>query len=315
MPDGMDLVPNRWYLILSPSEVPSGKPVRHRRFGRDLVFWRDANGQVCAADDRCPHRSAALSVGRVENGEIACPYHGFRFGSEGQCTAIPAHPEMKVPKAMSLGMLVVREAHDFIWAWNGAPEDATGEIPFFENLLAFRYAGSEMRKEWPTHYSRVVENELDWAHLPFVHRQTIGRGYDPNLDKEVQVDQDGDRITTWLTRMGDMSKIDLIAPNIWRMRFSDTVFNFLAFAPIDDERVMIYARTYQGKIKLWPLDRLFALANRLANPVVLAQDFRTVTSQRPKIAGLGRGDVFVPSDKPVLAYLRWREKAKRTGNS
>lgn len=306
----MDLVPDRWYLILTPDEVPAGRPVRHRRLGRDLVFWRDAQGALHAADDRCPHRAAALSVGKVEGGELVCPYHGFRFDGGGACTAIPAHPSMRIPNAMHLTLATVVEAHDFVWMWSGAPQDATSPVPFFEGLDQLAYKGSDLRKTWETHYARVVENELDWAHLPFVHRTTIGIGYDPNLDDQVQVEQEGDRITTWLTRMGDLSKIEFLGPNIWRMRFSDVSYNFLGFAPVDDDHVVIYVRSYQGNVRLWPFDRMMAAVNRWANPIVLAQDARTVPTQRPKVPGLGHGDVFVPSDKPVLTFLRWRAKAK-----
>lgn len=306
----MDLVPNRWYLILTPDEVPVGRPVPHRRLGRDLVFWRDAQGRVHAADDRCPHRAAALSGGRVHDGEIACPYHGFRFDGTGACTRIPAHPTMRIPQAMRLQVAAVTEAHGYVWMWSGDPADAPSVVPFFDNLQPLRYRGSDLRRTWNTHYARVVENELDWAHLPFVHRNTIGIGYDPNLDGEVQVEQDGDRITTWLTRMGDLSRIDVLGPNIWQMRFNDLSYNFLGFAPIDDEQVVIYVRSYQGRVRLWPFDRMLAAVNRWANGFILAQDDRTVPTQRPKIPGLGHGDVFVPSDKPVLTYLRWRASAK-----
>lgn len=306
----MDLVPDRWYLILTPDEVPRRRPVQHRRLGRDLVFWRDADGRIRAADDRCPHRAAALSVGTVDGGELVCPYHGFRFAPDGACSTIPAHPSMRIPQRMRLATVAVREAHDFVWMWSGDPEAAPDDIPFFDGLDTLLHRGSDLRKTWPTHYARVVENELDWAHLPFVHRTTIGIGYDPVLDDQVQVDQDGDRLTTWLTRMGDLSKIEFVGPNIWRMRFSDVSYNFLGFAPVDDDTVVIYIRSYQGRVRVWPLDRLVALVNRWANPIVLAQDARTVPTQRPKIPGLGHGDVFVPSDKPVLAFLRWRAAAK-----
>lgn len=309
----MDLVPDRWYLILTPDQVPRGRPVRHRRLGADHVFWRDAGGRLHAALDRCPHRGAALSIGAVEGDALVCPYHGFRFAPSGACTAIPAHPSMRIPSRMRLRRVAVAEAHGFVWMFSGDPDDAPDAVPFFDGLDRLAHRGSDLRKTWPTHYARVVENELDWAHLPFVHRTTIGIGYDPDLDDEVEVTQDGDRITTWLRRMGDRSRIDFLGPNVWRMHFSPVSYNFLGFAPVDDEHVVLYVRSYQGHVRLWPFDRLLAAVQRLANPVVLAQDARTVPSQRPKIPRLDGEDVFVPSDKPVLAYLRWRRAAKAEG--
>jgi vanillate O-demethylase monooxygenase subunit len=45
------------------------------------------------ARNLCGHRGTQLSLGWVEGEEIICPYHGFRYGTDGRCTAIPAHPE------------------------------------------------------------------------------------------------------------------------------------------------------------------------------------------------------------------------------
>jgi phenylpropionate dioxygenase-like ring-hydroxylating dioxygenase large terminal subunit len=303
----MDLVPNRWYAILDATEVPKDKPVRFERAGRQLVLWRSADGVVSAADDRCPHRGAALSTGYLRDGQLQCRYHGFRFDGTGACTLMPAHPEMRIPSRMALDTCVVREEHDLIWLWTGARGQETATIPFFD-VEGMSCAGSKMTKSWPTHYARVVENELDWGHLPFVHHNTIGRGMDPRVDVEVEVD--GDRIRSWSARLGPEGFVELLAPNVWRLMFSSGMFNFLAFAPVSDEEMVIYARTYQKTVTVWPLDWLLGKTMALANPFVLAQDFVTVTSQRPKIPGLHNRDVLVPSDKPILEYFRWRKRAK-----
>lgn len=39
--------------------------------------------------DVCPHRSAPLSMGTVENGKVVCFYHGWSFGKDSSCTDIP----------------------------------------------------------------------------------------------------------------------------------------------------------------------------------------------------------------------------------
>ncbi|MEL6349925.1 MAG: Rieske 2Fe-2S domain-containing protein [Myxococcota bacterium] len=304
----MDLIPNRWYAVLDASEVPSGTPVGFERMGRRLVFWRDGQGQVRCADDRCPHRGAAMSSGFVRDGQLQCRYHGFCFDSGGQCTAIPPHPKMRIPQRMALSVHTVRQAHDLIWFWNGAAEDAPDEIPFFD-FSGLTYAGSRMQKMWPTHYARVAENELDWAHLPFVHRNTIGRGLPEAVEVEVEIE--GDRFRAWSKLSGPDSYVELLAPNVWRLRFSEKMYNFLAFAPVNDASVVIYGRTYQGVMPAWPLNWLFGKTWALTNPFVLRQDFVTVTSQRPKIPSLSNGDVFVPSDKAIVAFFRWRRRLQQ----
>ena len=87
----MKLVANRWYAVLASDEVPADQPVPFRRLGADLVFWRSPAG-VHAAVDRCPHRQAKLSIGRLVDGCLECPFHGWRFAADGSCTRVPAHP-------------------------------------------------------------------------------------------------------------------------------------------------------------------------------------------------------------------------------
>jgi phenylpropionate dioxygenase-like ring-hydroxylating dioxygenase large terminal subunit len=73
------LIPDRWYAVLDSKEVRTGKPLGVRRFGESLVFWRDADGRIVVMKDRCPHRSSQLSLGRIIDGRIQCPFHGFEF--------------------------------------------------------------------------------------------------------------------------------------------------------------------------------------------------------------------------------------------
>ena len=78
-----------WIPALSTPMLPADKPVGFTLYGDRLVFWRDAKGEPRCAPDICPHRSAPLSLGRVTNGDVECPYHGWRFGGDGACTHIP----------------------------------------------------------------------------------------------------------------------------------------------------------------------------------------------------------------------------------
>ena len=72
-----------------------------------------------------------------------------------------------------------------------------------------------------------------------------------------------------------------------------------------------YLRTYQRMVTLPGLDAAFGLVNRLANPVILSQDQRVVESQSPDRSSLTNGEVYVPSDRPIVAYLRWRQSLIR----
>lgn len=49
-----------------------------------LAVWRAADGSVQAWEDRCPHRGAPLSAGRVRDGQLVCGRHGWRFDAGGR---------------------------------------------------------------------------------------------------------------------------------------------------------------------------------------------------------------------------------------
>jgi len=59
---------------------------------------KNQDGQFVCLTDRCPHRAARLSNGQIIEGRIECLYHGWQFGTDGQCLHIPQLPEdTKIP--------------------------------------------------------------------------------------------------------------------------------------------------------------------------------------------------------------------------
>lgn len=304
----MDLVPDQWYAVLDPREVPRRNPISRRLFGEDVVFWRDSLGTIRTAVDRCPHRAAAMSLGTVEGDRIACPFHGFSFDGKGACVDVPAHPDMKIPPTLRLTMRHVREQHELLWMWSGEGEPTHTDIPFFDTE-GYVWSGSGTSATWPVHYTRAMENQLDWAHLAFVHASTIGRFAPTEIDLEV--DSQPPHFRSWLRGEPDNGALHIIGPNIWQLRLSDRMFNFLAFVPVDDEEVRFIIRTYQRMVTLPGLAWLVGRMNALVNPIVLRQDQRVVTSQRPRHSALTNGEVYVPSDKPIVDFLRWRKQAQK----
>jgi phenylpropionate dioxygenase-like ring-hydroxylating dioxygenase large terminal subunit len=73
------MIPNQWYAILESDEVRRGRPVGVTRMGEKLVAWRDSRGIVSVMTDKCPHRGAALSAGRLIDNGVKCPFRGFEF--------------------------------------------------------------------------------------------------------------------------------------------------------------------------------------------------------------------------------------------
>ena len=65
---------NTWYVACTPNEVDE-KPLGRTICNERIAFFRAAQGKVAAAEDFCPHRGAALSLGRVNDGKLVCGYH------------------------------------------------------------------------------------------------------------------------------------------------------------------------------------------------------------------------------------------------
>lgn len=302
----MQLAKNYWYAILSSAEVPANQPVGFRRLGYDLVFWRQADGSIAAAEDRCPHRGVKLSPGKLHNGELACPFHGFRYRGDGACSRIPVHPDRPISPAMRLSSVWVAEAQDLVWIWTG--DDApTTEPPFFDFGDDRTWAGTSIIKDWPVHYTRAIENQLDFAHLSFVHERTIGRfTHEANIQHN---EVDGDRIRS---RGSDNEGIlELFAPNIWRLYTPPDAWQFIAFAPVDEHNMRYYLRTYNKRLAVPGLNWLFGKVSAQFSKIVLGEDERVMrTGPSGEVRPKEEREVLTPSDGGIIAYRRWREQRR-----
>src|SRR4051812_45444548 len=102
-----------WHPVTA-SEAVQATPFAARLLAEDLVLWRDPSGSVHAWPDRCPHRGARLSLGRIENAHLECPYHGWQFAGSGQCVHVPALPAFTPPATHCIKPFAVREAHGLV---------------------------------------------------------------------------------------------------------------------------------------------------------------------------------------------------------
>jgi phenylpropionate dioxygenase-like ring-hydroxylating dioxygenase large terminal subunit len=319
------MIPNQWYVVMDSSQVKT-RPVGVTRMGEKLVFWRHPTGRVSCLRDRCAHRGATLSKGTVlDDGKLQCPFHGFEYDASGKVTKIPANGKnAPVPERFRVQQYPTHEAHGFIWIWWGEnpPEDLQPPR-FFDGLEGFSYGRAY--DPWDAHYSRVIENQLDVAHLPFVHYNTIGRGNRTLVDGPVVEWLDENRFVFYVYNRVDDGrpprkpeqitpdpardfKLAFIFPNLWQNYISDDVRVLAAFVPVDREHTILYLRFYQRFIRL-PILR--DVVNRLAMPFNLKiahQDRRVVVTQEPKASGLTIGEKLIQGDRPIIEYRRRRQE-------
>ncbi len=170
-----------WHPVAEISDVVAA-PLRVRLLGADHVLWRDAEGMLVAAADRCPHREAPLSIGSVAEGVLTCAYHGWSFGGAGRCVGVPSMGVTgTVPPTAHLACHAVEERYGLVWLCPGEP---AGPIPTIshDDDPAFRRINSGMQ-QWRVAATRMVDNFLDISHFPWVHRGTFGAGQDPNVPR------------------------------------------------------------------------------------------------------------------------------------
>ncbi len=163
---------NHWYALAIEGEL-SGGLIGRTLLGQRIVIYRDDEGHVIAAPDRCPHREAPLSAGKIESGRLVCPYHGWTFGVEGKCVAIPsADPDFPIPKNAHLACIKTAVRYGIVWVCLGESEH---ELPVIsqEDDPAFRRINNPV-EEWQVSATRMTDNFLDIAHFPWVHRGTFG---------------------------------------------------------------------------------------------------------------------------------------------
>ena len=171
---------NQWFPVAESADVDPG-PLKVTLLGRDVVLYRSGESLV-AAPDRCPHREAPLSIGRVEDGALVCAYHGWSFADEGTCVGVPSSgPGAKIAPGAHLPCLSVREQYGLVWL---ALADPAGDIPIIpqEQDETFRRINTGV-DVWRTAATRMVDNFLDISHFPWVHTGTFGGGQETRVEQ------------------------------------------------------------------------------------------------------------------------------------
>lgn len=103
-----------WMPVVALDELACDRPKLCARMGVPLVIWHGgASPQVL--DDRCPHRGARLSLGRVCEGQVECPYHLWRFDGDGRCTYLPPEEAERPAGAFSVRAWAACVAHGMVW--------------------------------------------------------------------------------------------------------------------------------------------------------------------------------------------------------
>jgi phenylpropionate dioxygenase-like ring-hydroxylating dioxygenase large terminal subunit len=166
---------DQWYVAAYSSEVGNEGLLSRTICGEPIVFWRTRSGQVTAVPDRCVHRRFPLSEppSRLVNDEIVCGYHGFTYGADGKCVAVPG--QTRIPRTARLLPYPVAEQDSLVWVYIGdsakADSDRIPRVPYLDAPGYTTVAGMEPLQ---ARFSLLVDNLLDLSHETYLHGGYIG---------------------------------------------------------------------------------------------------------------------------------------------
>ena len=325
------MIYNMWYGVLDSKEVKKNKPFFAKRLNKNLVFWRDENNNICCIEDKCCHRGASLSSGKVCGNNVACPFHGFQFNKNGKVVMIPANGKnTKVDERFFVESYEVRELYGLIWLWYGDKDKINDKIMFPDDLKDKKFSYSTIRDEWHNHYTRCIENQLDVVHVAFVHYNTIGKGNKTVVNGPlVELDEDNNILKFYVNNVIDNGQKALSAsemkkedfkyflyfyfPNTWQNYIFEKMRVFASFAPVDDENTVVYIRFYQKVVNIPIIKNIVNFIGNKFSAYVLKQDKDVVKTQSSKESYLGmKEEKLIQGDMPIIIYRRHRDKLKKS---
>lgn len=190
---------NYWYVGAFDHEV--GRTLLPRTIlNEKIVFWRTEEGEPVAFENRCCHRRAPLSHGKLIGDTLECGYHGLTFDVSGKCIRVPS--QSRIPERARVRRFPVAERCRFVWIWMGDPALADeGLIP--EHLYSYNddphwaMVGGLLHVK--ANYQLLIDNLMDLTHETFLHMKTIGTVHVAETPlAKVERDDTGVTVTRWM---------------------------------------------------------------------------------------------------------------------
>jgi len=170
-------VMNTWYAAAWEHELENDQNLLARTIcDVPLVFFKTASEGFTALDDRCCHRAAPLSMGRVEANCLRCMYHGILYDSAGKVVEIPG--QTRISSNMQVRAYPVCAKGGMLWIWMGDAEladpDDIHDFPPLEDKKNWRGFPKESYLHYQANWMLIVDNLADFTHVAFVHTNTLG---------------------------------------------------------------------------------------------------------------------------------------------
>lgn len=163
---------NYWYMAAWDYELVDHHLLARTLLNEPVLIYRGMSGEIHAMEDRCCHRGAALSDGRMEGDFIRCMYHGLKFDTQGKVIEIPG--QERIPPDMGVKTYPVVADGRLIWIWMGDAKQADkSKIPHFWFMDDPEWYGKPGYIHYKADYMLVVDNLCDITHMAWVHTNTL----------------------------------------------------------------------------------------------------------------------------------------------
>ncbi|WP_414585137.1 Rieske 2Fe-2S domain-containing protein [Scytonema sp. PCC 10023] len=306
---------NNWHVIAHSQDLQPGTILQKRLLGEDIVLWHNGD-KAFAWQDFCPHRGARLSLGWVEKDNLVCPYHGLAYNTEGKCVLVPASPDQPPPARACIRTYHIQERYGLLWVCLGTPQNDIPRCPDWEDS-SFRkiLCGPYHFKSSPL---RVIENLIDPAHFPFVHKGMFADSSRPELTHyDLESHPDGITFKFGIWEL-DLKSGDSSAPmlfNTYQYRVCHPLTGyfqqrgeddnclslFFMVTPVDQEECILCYWLLDNFLHEIPDSAFQALEDQ-----IMSQDISIVESQRPRRLPLDlQAEFHLPSDRYSVAYRKW----------
>ncbi len=177
---------NYWYIACKSSELSSNHPIGRTILGEWIVLFRDESGSAIALQDRCPHRNFKLSLGRIKDNCLQCPYHGWVLDKDGIVCKIPSEGDKKIEPGPRRGIKYLTiEQDDFVYVKledNPLVQDLPFRMPKYKEK---GYYTVRLFNKFKNNVTNCAENYVDVPHTVFVHDKIFRDSKNENIKAKV----------------------------------------------------------------------------------------------------------------------------------
>lgn len=316
---------NQWYPIAIQKFTDRTKPFKTTVLDTSLVTWYDRNTEYWnTLIDRCPHRGAPLSEGRLQNGNIQCPYHGYQFNGCGDCIYIPQsklNNSNNLLSKMNTEYKITKVSEDIIWVWMNSSSFPNEEPPTYidcEEKLSSYFIEDYMTSV-PFDFRYLQENIMDVSHTAFTHHATQShRSFATPIEYKItaDIDQNGFSMISRNIPEKDFSRYNkFIAPsyhvtsiqrNVFGITFNNTLVTYAL--PISRGNSQVISRFiiegipkgFLVILKLIPTWYRHLMVNEFVEDDIIMinrmQEYNTYNNKYK---------ILVESDTPVIMWNKW----------